>query len=172
MQRIAVGTLITERPPFAPPAPRPVARLCSSASQLLWRSLTSHVRASSATAPRLPDADQSGPRLARRGISLFPSKELLHMPGSSTTPGRPALAMMRLFVLPSTLETASAPIHGSMAGLCPHLPTLRRRPRGCQRTAWGRCGSRLLHRSGLAPLLLAGLPAHFESRRPSQPVRL
>ena len=32
--------------------------LCSSASQLLWRSLTSHDRASSATAPRLPDADQ------------------------------------------------------------------------------------------------------------------
>ena len=43
-------------PPLAPPAPRPVARLRSSASQLLWRSLTSPVRSSSATAPRLPDA--------------------------------------------------------------------------------------------------------------------
>src|SRR5207253_639368 len=40
---------------------------------------------------------------------------------------------------------------GSMAGLCPPLPTLRRRPRGRQRTARGRCGSLLLHRSGLAP---------------------
>src|SRR5262249_33469625 len=69
--------------------PQPVARLCSSASQLLLRSLTSHVRSSSATAPRLPDAGQSGaPQLARREISRFPSKELLHMPGSSTTPGR------------------------------------------------------------------------------------
>ena len=38
-----------------------------------------------------------------------------------------------------------------MAGLCIPLPTLRRHPRGCQRTAWGRCGSLLLHRSGLAP---------------------
>src|SRR5437899_9609400 len=38
-----------------------------------------------------------------------------------------------------------------MAGLCPPLPTLRRRPYGRQRTARGRCGSLLLHRSGLAP---------------------
>src|SRR5215813_4254119 len=38
-----------------------------------------------------------------------------------------------------------------MAGLCPPLPTLRRRPRGRQRTARGRCRSLLLHRSGLAP---------------------
>jgi hypothetical protein len=30
---------------------------------------------------------------------------------------------------------------GSVAGLCPPLPTLRRRPRGRQRTARGRCGS-------------------------------
>ncbi len=43
-------------PPLAPPAPRPVAWLRSSASQLLWRSLTSPVRSSSATTPRLPDA--------------------------------------------------------------------------------------------------------------------
>src|SRR5216684_9269466 len=80
-------------PPLAPPTPQPVARLCS---QLLLRSLTSHVRSSSATAPRLPDAGQSSaPQLARRGISRFPSKELLHMPGSSTTPGRSDLAMAR-----------------------------------------------------------------------------
>jgi hypothetical protein len=41
-------------------------------------------------APRLPDADQAALlRLARRGISRFPPKKLLHMPGSSTTPGCP-----------------------------------------------------------------------------------
>ena len=40
---------------------------------------------------------------------------------------------------------------GSMAGLYAPLPTLRRRPRGRLRTARGRCGSLLLHRSGLAP---------------------
>src|SRR6266542_6836432 len=45
-------------PPFAPPAPRRSRPLCSSASQLLWQSLTSRDCASSATAPRLPDADR------------------------------------------------------------------------------------------------------------------
>src|SRR2546425_4241002 len=50
------------------------------------------------------------------------------------------------------LPPAGLPAHrGSMAGLCPPLPTLRRRPRGRQRTARGRCRSLLLHRSGLAP---------------------
>src|SRR6476620_1602776 len=44
-------------PPFAPPTPQRIAPLCSSASQLLWRSATSRARASSATAPHLPDAD-------------------------------------------------------------------------------------------------------------------
>jgi hypothetical protein len=38
-----------------------------------------------------------------------------------------------------------------MAGLCTPLPTLRRRPYGLRRTAWGRYGSLLLHRIGLAP---------------------
>src|SRR6516225_1742208 len=56
-------------PPFAPLAPPRLAPpqtapqdapLCSPASQLLWRSPTSHALASSATAPHLPDADQVG----------------------------------------------------------------------------------------------------------------
>src|SRR5437879_8984368 len=38
-----------------------------------------------------------------------------------------------------------------MAGLHVPLPTLRRHPRGCLRTARGRCGSLHLHRGGLAP---------------------
>ncbi len=40
---------------------------------------------------------------------------------------------------------------GSMAGLGAPLPTLRLCPHGQRRTARGRCGSLLLHRSGLAP---------------------
>src|SRR5690606_23518769 len=47
-------------PPFAPPAPPPADRLCSQASSLLWRNQTPHDRASSATVPHLPDADQHG----------------------------------------------------------------------------------------------------------------
>ena len=63
--------------------------------------------------------------------------------------------MTPLPMLPSALTNASAPgessFRGSMAGLCMPLPTLRRYPHGCQRTARGRCGSLLLHRGGLAP---------------------
>src|SRR2546427_10083663 len=96
-----------------------------------------------------------GCRTVDREISRFPRKERLHMPGSLTTPGRPALAMTRSDVLPSTICTVSAPkiglFRGSMAGLCAPLSTLRRDPRGPLRMTWGRCGSLLLHRKGLSP---------------------
>jgi len=77
------------------------------------------------------------------------------MPGSSTTPCRWALAD----IVPSRVafrrqngvgdrdESLSRlngwPMHS--------LPTLRPYPRGHRRTARGRCGSLLLHRSGLSP---------------------
>ena len=55
------------------------------------------------------------------------------MPGSMTTSGRPALAITRSDVLPSTICTVSAPkiglFRGSMAGPCAPLSTLRRDPR-------------------------------------------
>jgi hypothetical protein len=60
---------------------------------------------------------------------------------------------------------------GSMAGLCPPLPTLRRRPYGRQRTARGRCGYSFIV-VDLHHLLLAGLPAHFESYMASHAVGL
>ena len=96
-----------------------------------------------------------GCRTVDREISRFPRKERLHMPGSLTTPGRPALAMTRSDVLPSTICTVSAPrirlFRGSMAGLCAPLSTLRQYPHGYLRMTRGRCGSLLLHRDGLAP---------------------
>jgi hypothetical protein len=56
--------------------------------------------------------------------------------------------MTLLRVLPSANRTASAPstmtFRGSMAGLHVPLPTLRLHPRGCRRTARGRCGSLFL----------------------------
>jgi hypothetical protein len=55
-------------PPLAPPAPRRIAPLCSSGSQLLRRGLTSHVRASSASAPHLPDANLGGQRAHRLNV--------------------------------------------------------------------------------------------------------
>src|SRR4029077_3284944 len=64
-------------PPLAPPAPQRIAPLCSSASQLLWQSPTSRARASSATAPRLPDADRRREQLtARREISQVPTQSI------------------------------------------------------------------------------------------------
>src|SRR5256884_4151994 len=164
------------RPPhLAPPTPQPVARLCSSASQLLLRSLTSHLRSSSATAPRLPDAGQSGaPRLARRGISRFPSKELLHMPGSSTTPGRSDLAMVRpkrvAFRARNSVGTRGLAFAAQWLAYA--LPC--RRFAGVLTDANARLGADVDRYSfivvDLHHLLLAGLPAHFESSRPSQPV--
>jgi hypothetical protein len=48
------------------------------------------------------------PQAVARETSRFPSKERPHMPGSLTTPGRQALALARLSVLPSTVVPASA----------------------------------------------------------------
>ncbi len=56
-------------PPLAAPTPLRSRPLCSSASQLLWRGQTSHDRASSATAPRLPDADHCSTRNVTFGRS-------------------------------------------------------------------------------------------------------
>src|SRR5229473_486399 len=50
------GSHSPRSPPLAPPTPQRIAPRCSPASQLLRRGLTSHARASSATAPHLPDA--------------------------------------------------------------------------------------------------------------------
>src|SRR5258708_40188284 len=88
------------------------------------------------------------------------------MPGSSTTPGRvgardnaPIHVAFRDSEHVGTRDKSC--FRGSMAGLCAPLPTLRRHPHGCPRTAWGRCGSLLLHRSGLAPPTLCRFrPAH------------
>src|SRR6516164_11373130 len=80
-------------PPFAPLAPPQLpppqiapqgAPLCSPASQLLWRSPTSHARASSATAPHLPDADQN----------IFVTLQTRDIPGSD--------AILVLVMWPST----------------------------------------------------------------------
>src|SRR5271154_2351998 len=66
-----------------------------------------------------------------------------------------ALAVARPAVLPSDKQTSSAlgirTVSRLEAGLCAPPPTLLPRPRGRCRTARGRCGLLLLHRSGLAP---------------------
>jgi hypothetical protein len=65
------------------------------------------------------------------------------------------LALTRLFVSPSAMRTASAPgttVLSRLNGWPMRTPAdASPRPRGRRRTARGRCGSLLLHRSGLAP---------------------
>src|SRR5208282_89795 len=72
--------------PFAPPAPPRLGPHCSPASSLLFQGLTSRVRASSATAPRLPDAGRTtrGPPGRTRDL---PGSDLLllYVMGSWTT---------------------------------------------------------------------------------------
>ena len=143
--------------PLAPPPPPPVAQRCSAASRLLWQSLTSPDRASAATAPHLPAADRQPNRASGRpGDLLVPVHGACVHARFSDHAGSPKRLRWRSW-------TCCLPLHrqrrrpelvfyrGSMAGLHVPLPTLRRHPRGGLRTAWGRCGSLLLHRSGLAP---------------------
>jgi len=56
---------------------------------LMERGLTSPARSSSASAPRLPDADHPNERVVRPEISRFPCRDLPYMPRSTTTPSRP-----------------------------------------------------------------------------------
>src|SRR5437016_1668296 len=112
-------------PPFAPPAPRRSRPLCSSASQLLWQSLTSRDRASSATAPRLPDAD-------RRRLPNGRSRDL-------PVPAQGASAHARFFDHAGSFGPCDGASERLNGWPMPSPPTLRRRPRGRQ------------HRSGLAP---------------------
>src|SRR6202011_2620012 len=120
-------------PPLAPLAPQRIAPLCSPASQLLWRSPTSHTRASSATAPRLPDADRRTRErtLNRRPDVGYPrfrrnpfARDVLLDPGGMTVPRITALHMLR-----STITTVSAPANSSFHGSITHptqpLCTLR-----------------------------------------------
>ena len=149
----------------------PLAPLCSSASSLLWGSHTFPGRASWASAPRLPDADQCS--TPQRGCG-----RLVRSPGSRARSVRTcrglrprragwALALACLPVLPSGqvsnsvgtgMRSFSRLNSSAYAIPCQRFAGL---PLGCLRMTRGRCGSLLLHRGGTPhPLLPAGLPAH------------
>ena len=124
-----IGSRSPWPPPFAPPPPLPVARPCSAASLLLWRSLTSHARASSASVPHLPDADQAAQGLwsATRYPSFrrvpFERDRVFDLGRASA----PRIAVPHM--LPSTFLTASASamfkLRGSIADPTRSLCTLR-----------------------------------------------
>jgi len=130
-------------------------RLRSPTSQLLWRGPTSHSRASSASA--FPPS-RCGPGMRQWSDVGSPgsrTRSVRTCQGLRPRRAVQVLALSHPCVLPSAALKASALevcfFRGSMAGLCVPLPTLRPCPCGQRRTARGRCGSLLLHRSGLAP---------------------
>ena len=90
------------------------------------------------------------------------------MPGSSTTPGRQVLAYRHLDVLPSALETASAPRNNRISRLNGWpMPSPTDASPAFFASAAARLGANVDRYSfivvDLHHLLLAGLPAHFES---------
>ncbi len=151
---------------LAPPAPPWIAPLCSLASQLLRQSQTPRVRASSATTPRLPDADLWCPATGQtRGLPAPAQGASAHARVSDhAEPGGHSRFRARPCRLPCFEPRGHSGLsffRGSMAGLCAPLPTLRPPSHERIRTARGRGGSlRRLLVVDSHHLLLAGLPAH------------
>src|SRR5439155_13626951 len=114
-------------------------------------------------------------RTVDREISRFPRKERLHMPGSSTTPGRSDLAMVRpkrvAFRARNGVSTEGLAFAAQwLAYALPYRCFV-----AVLADANARLGADVDRYSfivvDLHHLLLAGLPAHFESYMPSQAVR-
>jgi hypothetical protein len=113
-------------------------------------------------------------RTVDREISRFPRKERLHMPGSSTTPGRSDLAMVRpkRVAFRTRNGVGTRGLAFAAQWLAYALPY--RRFVAVLADANARLGADVDRYSfivvDLHHLLLAGLPAHFESFMPSQAV--
>jgi hypothetical protein len=144
-------------PPLAPPAPTRIAPLRSSAPQRL-------MAGSDFSCPFIAGYGSSPSRrdpatLARPGWARdlpVPAQGASAQARVSDHAGLPERSRWRTrsCCLPLWVQRRRPGLfsfRGSMAGLRPPLPTLRRRPRGHRRTARGRCGSLLLHRIGLSP---------------------
>ena len=106
-------------------------------------------------------------RLVRRGISRFPGNELPHMPGSSTTPGRPGTRahapVCVAFHLRNSVGTRDINLYGAqwLAYVLPY-----RRFAAALTGDYARLRANVDRYSFIASdlhrLLVAGLPAHCE----------
>jgi len=150
------GTCFPWPLPLAPHPPPPVARPRSRGSPLLWQGPTSRCRASSATAFRLPDADQTASACGRPRDLPVPAQGACTHARVSDRAGSSGGSRWRLppccLPLSRRRRHPGADFRGSMAGLCVPLSTLRRALAGRRRMTRGQCGSLLLHCSGLSPL--------------------
>jgi len=151
---VAVGSLWLYRP-FPAACPNKLAATKTMRlPPLLWRDQTSPAGASSATAPRLPDADHSVKARGQAGDLPVPAQRVFvharfydhaRSSGRSRYRGRP-------YCLPPVRQCRHPDRILSRLYGWPVRPlsTLRRRPHGRLRMTRGRCES-LRHRSGLAP---------------------
>ena len=166
VRRMPGSIAFPSAPPLAPPTPRTVARLCSPASSLLWKGLTSHRPCITGFGP--PAFPVRTVLRTRRPAMRSPgsrTRRFRRVPGSQTTRDRQGLAI--------THPPCCLPLHrqrrhpGQRAFAAQYLA--HRHPLSTLRP----CASRpATHDSGpmwfalpfivrdFHPLLLAGLPAH------------
>jgi hypothetical protein len=115
-------------------------------------------------------------RTVDREISRFPRKERLHMPGSSTTPGRSDLAIARPKRVAFRIRNGVGTRELAFAAQWLAYALPYRRFAAVLADADARLGADVDRYSfivvDLHHLLLAGLPAHFESDMPSHAVGL
>ena len=142
---------------------------------------TSRDRVSSATAPRLPDADQTALACGRARDLPVPAQGASAHARVSDRAGSSGVSRSRhppcCLPLSRPRRHPGADFRGSMAGLCdpPGLrrgrlcSTLRHALAGRRRMTRGRCGSLLLHRSGLSPLTPCRSPGAYRDSRCAAP---
>ena len=140
---------------MAPRSPPTVARPCSRGSPLLRQGPTSRGRASSATAPRLPDADQTAPACGRPRDLPVPAQGASAHARVSDRAGSSSGSRSRhppcCLPLSRRRRHPGADFRGSMAGLCDPLSTLRHALAGRRRMTRGQCGLLNLRCKGLPP---------------------
>ena len=147
-------------------------RFCLAASSLLWGVLNSHARASPASAPRPPDVVQERrAALARHDLPVPKQGASAHARVSDRAgPGGRSQWRAR----PNAFRHQNgvgAQDDVDFAMMAYAIPCdVRRCPRGHLRTARGRCGLLLLHRSGLHHLLLPS-PGALSISTPSNSMR-
>jgi len=144
--------------PLAPPTPPLLSQqqFCSQASQLLWPSLTSRVRASSATAPRLPDAGQPITTGQTRDLPVPVQGACTHARVSDHAESPKHLRERTWSCCLLLSEQHQHPgldsYRGSMAGLCVPLSTLHAVPHDTPCMTRGQYESLLLYCLGLSPV--------------------
>lgn len=149
-----------------------------AARHTLWGGLTPPARSSSATAPRLPDADHPASySAAGQEVSRFPYKERASMPGSQTTQGRPGTRSGVSGRIAFRCESERRhpgliDFRGSMAGLYVPLSTLRVAPRGTRHMTLGRYDLLDLYRKGLSPSTLCRSPGARFTADSTNPVAI